>query len=526
ICPPSLCSAADTDGSRSQRPHGTGGSVFYNGDIVLDSESEKFVWGIRNTSSPYHSRRTKRATMRIKNRLWPKGIVYYTFSDDINPLAKRGIRKAMKHITENTCIKFKKKKNKHPDHIRFISEPGCWSLIGRVGGEQKLSLGRGCEQTGTAIHEILHALGVWHEQSRPDRDNFVKVILDNVSPRFVKDFEKLNSNFTTNRGYPYDYSSIMHYSERSFTYTGGKTIRVIGVGKELGLEIGQREELSNLDIAQIRDMYNCNEKEDTEQTVCPDGWVKSKRSCYKFVKNPKYQYAAAQKFCNGMRSNLVHINSKYEDTFLKKYLWKKFKNTLVWRTGGRLIKDKFAWDTGKTNKSFDMKFNNWAEGFPSSYSSLALTRNQSEKSFQWRGVWIGSLKQLPKHAYSFICERTSKRKMSAYKDGRDYRGQLDHTVDGITCQKWTSFYPQKHKLLPAGYTGKKHRDGLGEHNYCRNPAGQRRKRPWCFVTKSLKLKKQTWQYCDVRACTKKRSPNDIPESNSQSTEKQTTKRDT
>lgn len=40
----------------------------------------------------------------------------------------------------------------------------CWSLIGRVGGEQKLSLGRGCEQTGTAIHEILHALGVWHEQ--------------------------------------------------------------------------------------------------------------------------------------------------------------------------------------------------------------------------------------------------------------------------------------------------------------------------------------------------------------------------
>lgn len=98
-------------------------------------------------------------------------------------------------------------------------------------------------------------------------------------------------------------------------------------------------------------------------------------------------------------------------------------------------------------------------------------------------------------------------------------------MDGITCQKWTSFYPQKHNLLPAGFTGKRHQDGLGDHNFCRNPTGQRRNRPWCFVTKSLKSK-QTWQYCDVRACTKKRSPNDIPESNSQDTRKQTSKRDT
>ena len=40
--------------------------------------------------------------------------------------------------------------------------------------------------------------------------------------------------------------------------------QVIGIGKELGMRIGQREELSNIDIAQLRDMYNCNDKEDDD----------------------------------------------------------------------------------------------------------------------------------------------------------------------------------------------------------------------------------------------------------------------
>ena len=56
----------------------------------------------------------------------------------------------------------------------------CYSNVGRVGGEQELSLAGPCLKKGTAIHELMHALGFWHEQSRPDRDFWVQIIESNI----------------------------------------------------------------------------------------------------------------------------------------------------------------------------------------------------------------------------------------------------------------------------------------------------------------------------------------------------------
>ena len=56
----------------------------------------------------------------------------------------------------------------------------CFSYLGMIGRRQAVNIGRGCEFRGIVQHEILHALGRAHEQSRPDRDNYVIINMNNI----------------------------------------------------------------------------------------------------------------------------------------------------------------------------------------------------------------------------------------------------------------------------------------------------------------------------------------------------------
>ena len=58
----------------------------------------------------------------------------------------------------------------------------CQSHIGKKGGKQLLSLGSGCKNRGHVTHELMHALGFFHEHTRPDRDKFVKILWDSILP--------------------------------------------------------------------------------------------------------------------------------------------------------------------------------------------------------------------------------------------------------------------------------------------------------------------------------------------------------
>ena len=108
-----------------------------------------------------------------------------------------------------------------PDFVRFTTGGGCSSAVGRQGGQQDIHLAGGCF-FGQAVHEIGHSTGLWHEQSREDRDTFVTINWANIDPPQKHNFDQQITD-GDDVG-PYDYGSIMHYGPTAFSINGQPTI--------------------------------------------------------------------------------------------------------------------------------------------------------------------------------------------------------------------------------------------------------------------------------------------------------------
>ena len=69
------------------------------------------------------------------------------------------------------------------------------------------------KQKCIVLHELGHALGLWHEQSRLDRDEYVEILNDNIKPGHEHNFKHRSNNVINDYGVAYDYNSIMHYGK-------------------------------------------------------------------------------------------------------------------------------------------------------------------------------------------------------------------------------------------------------------------------------------------------------------------------
>ncbi|XP_017115496.1 zinc metalloproteinase nas-14 [Drosophila elegans] len=212
-------------------------------DIVLIPEQLEFFEG--NQAS--------RIVKSWTQYYWKQSTLVYSFGGGLSSSDKARVESAMAEISSQTCVRFRRTENpREPQVIIQRQGSGCSSYVGYLGRtNQGLNLARGCMSSRTIQHELLHALGFYHTQSDPQRDNYVQIHTENIRSGHEHNFKKLRANGVTNFGLGYDYDSIMHYGPFAFSKNGKPTI----VPLKADAKIGQTTILSPKDVEALKRMY-------------------------------------------------------------------------------------------------------------------------------------------------------------------------------------------------------------------------------------------------------------------------------
>lgn len=148
--------------------------------------------------------------------------------------------------------------------IRVRAGGGCSSYIGKVATVndcQMITLASGCPLY-SIIHEFMHAIGIYHEQSHPLRDSYIKINFENIQAGRENNFQIATESLITPES-NYDFASVMHYSAFAFSKNGQPTI----VPLISGVTIGQRTSVSDLDLKTINyALLKCDQSEPLEST--------------------------------------------------------------------------------------------------------------------------------------------------------------------------------------------------------------------------------------------------------------------
>ncbi|CAJ0928964.1 unnamed protein product, partial [Mesorhabditis belari] len=189
---------------------------------------------------------------------WPSGRIPYVISSQYNERERAVLARSFQEYHKRTCVRFAPRNAFDKDYLYIGKIDGCFSDVGRAGGRQELSLDDGCLQYDTAIHELMHSVGFYHEHERWDRDQHISILWHNIDRDAYDQFGKVDLSESSYYGQPYDYHSIMHYDSLAFSKNGYETM--VAKRAEMTSVIGSAIDFSPVDLVKINLMYGCTEQ--------------------------------------------------------------------------------------------------------------------------------------------------------------------------------------------------------------------------------------------------------------------------